>query len=439
VTDSLDVLLFYIVAVAIVTLPAATRQGYHVLQRRRRVRVWCEAARAAGLDDVMGEAALRPPRVLTARAGAHAILLEELGWSVTARDRERMHLTIEGNSGLTLRAEDLDTLDVETCRILRPLMEGILQVPGARFDVMLRIHSGNIVATFPAKDALLLRRHFGGVLQPLLAVAHRLQRPEGIAARIAEEARQDPEWRVRLANLRRLVRQYPQHPATRAALEQSCHDERQEIQLEAALAQGPEKGEATLWEIATAEWSADAHAAQAVAALGKRLPPDRVQVILERALRSRRSETASACLDVLGQHGGSAVVGPLSKVLAVVSGDLAVEAAHALGASGAASAETPLLDALGNDARAVRVAAAQALGRVGSAAAVLPLQERSAADRRDASLQQAARQAIAAIQSRVGAATRGALSLAESETGKLSLVDQEPRGRISIVDRKHAV
>jgi HEAT repeat protein len=79
----------------------------------------------------------------------------------------------------------------------------------------------------------------------------------------------------------------------------------------------------------------------------------------------------------------------------------------------------------------VRVAAAQALRDVGSAAAVLPLKE--ALDRdRSAPLQKAARESIAAIQSRLHGASPGQLSLTEAQAGQLSLADADPRGRVSI-------
>ena len=92
--------------------------------------------------------------------------------------------------------------------------------------------------------------------------------------------------------------------------------------------------------------------------------------------------------------------------------------------------EPALLGALALGHDAVRVAAASALGRVGSAAAVLPLKE--AAERGGGALPNAARNAVAEIQSRL-TGSPGELSLAQGEGGGLSLAD-DAGGRLSIPD-----
>jgi len=70
--------------------------------------------------------------------------------------------------------------------------------------------------------------------------------------------------------------------------------------------------------------------------------------------------------------------------------------------------------------------------RAGTAAAVLPLQEtavRKGADRR---LRRAVGQAVAEIQSRIEGGSPGQLSIADAESGQLSLAGQDPAGRVSI-------
>lgn len=78
------------------------------------------------------------------------------------------------------------------------------------------------------------------------------------------------------------------------------------------------------------------------------------------------------------------------------------------------------------------MAAAEALGRIGSAPAVPALKEAAATNRLDFSLQRAVRQAIAEIQSRLPGASPGQLSLDGAVAGDLSLVDEDPRGRVSM-------
>jgi len=64
-----------------------------------------------------------------------------------------------------------------------------------------------------------------------------------------------------------------------------------------------------------------------------------------------------------------------------------------------------------------------ALGRIGSVAAVLPLQEAAAKPPRDREVDQAVRQAIAEIQSRINGAAQGQVSLVGTDAGKLSMTD----------------
>ncbi len=240
----------------------------------------------------------------------------------------------------------------------------------------------------------------------------------------------EPAWQTRLESLRLLATLFPDVAATREALERGCQDERQEVQLHCALALDDEKGQAVLLEIASREWSDDPQAARAVSELGEALPVERALVILAHALRTRREETARACLARLGRSGEAGVVDTLAKVMRVDTGALAVDAARALGASRLAAAEAPLLEALDHEAGDLRLAATEALGQVGSPAAVVRLKE---AAERDSALRRAARQAIEEIQARTGGAAPGEVSLADGgETGELSLADEGPEGRVSM-------
>ncbi|HXT51285.1 MAG TPA: hypothetical protein VN811_09610, partial [Thermoanaerobaculia bacterium] len=81
----------------------------------------------------------------------------------------------------------------------------------------------------------------------------------------------------------------------------------------------------------------------------------------------------------------------------------------------------------------VRLAAIEALGHMGSAHAVLPIEDAARAGA-DAETRSAARQAVAEIQSRLPGASTGQLSIADDEAGRLSLADDDPRGRVSLPD-----
>jgi HEAT repeat protein len=174
----------------------------------------------------------------------------------------------------------------------------------------------------------------------------------------------------------------------------------------------------------------DASCAQAVSHLGGGLPLEKAKNILSRSLQKGLFETARACLEVLGHYRDKAV-GVLEKVMTEEKGELAAAAALALGKTGEAAAERPLLQALRSEDSDLREAAVTALGRVGSAAAVQPLQEAAEGSLFDLFLRQAARQAVAEIQSRLEGASPGQISLAEVEAGQLSLAPFEA-GQLSL-------
>jgi len=282
----------------------------------------------------------------------------------------------------------------------------------------------------PARHGLLLSR----TLPLLLDAAHRLRWPADTARQLAHNATTDREPGVRRENLLALLREYPDAPATRATTRAACSDPSDDVRTRAAIALGDE-GRSTLLEVARREDADDVAAGRAIAALHDHLTIEDAKEILGRALRSRRTETAHESLASLGRRADVTAVPVIAKVLAIEKGELAVTAARALAETGLPAAEAPLLAALERDAPGLRVAAAEALGRVGSAAAVLPLKEIETQYRDDAT-RRAARQAVAAIQSRLPGASPGQLSLAPADAGALSLAEDET-GRLSLDgDRK---
>jgi HEAT repeat protein len=152
--------------------------------------------------------------------------------------------------------------------------------------------------------------------------------------------------------------------------------------------------------------------------------------ILRQALRLRRLRTAAACIHELGEVGGMEVGEMLVKVVAREQGPLAVAAARALGRFPTAESEQALLGVLAGGDEELTTAAIVSLGRAGTARAVLPIQD--AASRAGAGVRRAARQSVAEIQSRLPGATPGQLSLAGGEAGRLTLADEDPRGRVSL-------
>src|SRR6185436_6156063 len=174
---------------------------------------------------------------------------------------------------------------------------------------------------------------------------------------------------VRLQNLLCLIRELPEAPETLEALRTACSDPSPEVRLQAAKGRGAE-GRDLLLDLAESQVD-DAVSAEAVSALDRELPFERTKAILDHALDGSRPKTARACLEALGRSGDAAAV------------------------------ELPLILALQREEADLRLAAANALGRAGSVAAVLPLQEAAERSPRDKELNQATREAIAEIQSRL--------------------------------------
>jgi len=265
------------------------------------------------------------------------------------------------------------------------------------------------------------------VLQAVLGLARRLETPEDVPRRLAENMKTETVAGVRSQILTTLARELASHPATREALLAAREDPDAEVRLRAGIALGPE-GREVLLRVASGEGAEDVTTERAVLALGVSLTTEEAQDVLRNALRTRREATARACLRVLGQRRAATVMATLAKVVAVEKPELAAVAAEALGTTGDPIAQKPLLAALGSPHASVRVAAARALGQVGTIAAVQPLKEREARDR---AVRAAARQAIAEIQSRASGAAPGQLSLAGGLSGQLSLASGE-RGRLSL-------
>jgi len=172
--------------------------------------------------------------------------------------------------------------------------------------------------------------------------------------------------------------------------------------------------------------------ARAVAALGDRISTPDLQAVLSHALRTRRVEAARSCLHAFGRRADPQGIKALARVLTVEKGELAVAAAQALAETGEEAAQPLLLGALAHDRPSLHAACAEALGRVGTAGAILPLKDLEKRSRDDAT-RRAARQAVAAIQSRLPGASAGQLSLAAADAGALSLAEDET-GRLSLDD-----
>lgn len=388
-------------------------------------RVWLEAARQAGLTEVVLRRRGRWPVAAEGRHGALAVRLDSrLGRRarrstriVVSRLTRRleMHpasLFKDGGGRRDIRVGD-NAFDAEifvsgdtavASGLLdgrtRDLVRGLFakRVSGMGHNLIeeggVRLGNGQLVS----------ERSLGGEhelvaahLLELLALAARLVEPDDVLARLAANAREDRNPAVRRISLLRLAEQADRNgalPALRHALEDADED----VRLEAALALGVD-GHAALIDIARAEVPIDANAARATRALGPALPTEHVRFVLARAIRARHLETAAACLVSLGQRGPEQAP-MIGRVLEMERGELAIVAARALGA-------------------------------VGAAPSIVLLREAEARTPRDAALGRASREAIAAIRSRLSGAEAGQVTLAGDDAGHVSFAGDEA-GRVSV-------
>jgi len=457
-------------AAALYLLGASALEGYRRRRFRGHVALWREAAREAGLATI----AETDDGVLSTKAGGLRVRFSQ---SLSQEGGTRLEIDGRGLAGLTLRPEPrgllatrspreielgddefdrevsvqglttlaLAVLDAPTRHAVRTLLRGPFQPRGHRplwitgmlDDGLLRIDVPPRVPRLRRGSSRDEPEQAGSVyldgeyrlpevLRAALDFAGRLvvsgPMPERLRANLAAE----PQAGVRRRLLLTLLRDYPDHPATREAVRAARDDEDAEVRLRAGLALGDE-GRDVLLGVAGGEGAEDKTSAAAVNALGATLTLEQVSELLRSALRTRRLETAGACLGVLGRHGEGAVA-MLARVLLVERGDLGTTAAASLAETESAKAEPLLVRALRESAPEVRRAAAVALGRVGTREAVLPLREAEAAE---PALRGAARQAVAQIHARLAGAAQGQLSLAGGEAGQLSLSEDEA-GRLSL-------
>jgi HEAT repeat protein len=428
---------------------------------------WIAAAKAAGVTDPQVRTVAGVMTSVKGKAGALDVEIEgyrrgkyEHGTRVTIGGLKH------GQYALTLRAEGVTSMvektfgereieigdaafdrvayvqgspelaraifDPETRRLVRRLLGGDLVVAEGDTVSRLRVSVSNDELRLDVPSTLMsdARKRLVDILPALIAIAHRLERPDDIGARIAANVAEEPEAAARFSALGLLIAKYPTHPATQPALVAALTDPSLEVRLQAAVALGPQ-GRETLVLLAT-EAAPDNVAASAITALGADFPATLAIHRLGVAKVAGQLETALACLAAIGREKTPESIAALIETLASDSGPLAAAAARALGAIDGEEAEPALIAALEHESSEARVAAAESLGRLGSPAAVVPLREASGAHTLDGALRRAAREAIVEIQGRVKGASPGQLSLALDQSGQISLADEDTRGRISV-------
>lgn len=269
----------------------------------------------------------------------------------------------------------------------------------------------------------------GEILSVLREAAERMTDGRPIIERLSGNALTDGDPEVRSLNLIELVREFGAFPRTKETLRQACSDADPEVRFVAG-SELAEQGFPTLRDLVEGDTPV---AAKAMHALGENLPLARAPSLLREALAGARFDVVKACVQLLGRYGGAEVADVLVPLL---SGpvEVAISAVHALAELRAPLVEEALIETLRADDIELRLAVADALAHLGSVAAVLPLRKASDLSG-EREFVRAARQAIAAIQSRVPGEAAGRVSLAETVGGEVSLAESET-GKVSLMAKK---
>lgn len=247
-----------------------------------------------------------------------------------------------------------------------------------------------------------------------------------LAPRLAHNAVHDSEPAVRLQNLQFLLAPDTRAPAelvneTARAL---LTDLNPSVRFHAARRLGAE-GRPTLKALTTDEHAAIGLRAQALQALGESDAPDIAEWV-EPFLVSSTPELTRAALVVVASRELNVHAEHVIALCGNADASLRAGAARTLSLLKSPRSELALLQLLSDEETDVKIAAAEALGAVGSIAAVEPLLPLGKGFGRG-QLRQAARGAVARIQSRLGDADAGRLSLAEDDelAGAVALADAE--------------
>lgn len=452
---ALGALLVCLVLILIIgTLAASALDAGHARQRRM-FQEWVASCRAAGLDaQQAGDNECRARGVLH-DASIHASLkfghegntpvYRSMVWASGSFPR---HLSLQPSSGLRSLARwmegqelaigdpafdaqiELSALDALVCAALSHRARGhITQLLGWGGYVA----DGMVVcrSTWSAQHNSSLQQ----LLRSVAALAHLLSiAPAELPARLARNAIDDPAPGVRLANLRYLAAPETQAPpellaATAAELLLDSHAP---TRLLAATHAG-EAGHAVLRAVAADPGVDLTLRIRAVEALARHPIPD-LEGLRAALGTAHPPELTVAALSVIGKSSDAGLLEAVIDCTRSQHDSVRAGAARALSAFAQPHTEPLLLELLSDVSSDVQQASAEALGLFGSVAAVeplLPLAESLVRPR----LRQAARGAIGRIQSRLGDAEAGRLSLSDPHglAGALDMADPSTRSRVGAV------
>lgn len=255
--------------------------------------------------------------------------------------------------------------------------------------------------------------------QTLVAAADALRVPSVVHA-LQRNAKEDSNPGVRRRNLAALAMKYLDRQEARQALEDALSDPSAELRLYAAsvLRTGPRVREVLDKLFDEARTLTDAQRGQVLQLLVECFPYETVAGRVAKALDLPSTAMRVAAVTAVGKARDSAPLLARPELAITTEAELGIALADALGRCAGAEGEKMLLDLLQSDAVAVKAAAAKALGLVGTVRSVEPLLPFTQGLFADGALKDAAREAIRGIQSRLGEAQAGGLSVVDGRAGE---------------------
>ena len=305
-----------------------------------------------------------------------------------------------------------------------------------------------ILAAVVASGAQLRRGHLSltrgkigqapEAVRALVELGRRLRlRPGEAPRRLARNAAADPEPAVRWNNLKALLEFHPETPEAREASRAALGTDQPEIRLAGACFLGVE-GLPVLRQLALSADAGTDIQAEALRHFSRNVLPEDLEPVLDSLAAAPAPALLPALVEAAGRIRNEPALVQLTSLVDRFDDETAVGFARAAVRLGETATEPGLLRLLDRDEEEVRTAAARALARIGTIQAVEPLLRLSRGRRAEA-LREAARVAVQEIQSRLGGAEAGQLSLAVPAEGEgaLSLpVEERPGGELSLPPRK---
>ncbi len=311
-------------------------------------------------------------------------------------------------------------LDRETRSTVRAVL--------ARRDITLQRGDLSCELSGYVKDRLLITSILDDILllAPCLSIASK-----EIPLRLAKNAASDDFPLLRRRNLELLYQYFRETDSAREAFLQAASDPRPEMRLTGATYLGDFDLVAKIAGVESGDVELRLRAVRNLIVFGA----ERAGPLLDRLLSTSLPAVLKAVVAGIGQLDYRAAAPTLIALLGRADAETAAAAADALRRVGDPSAEPALLSLLERGEPVAQIAAARALGQVGTVRAVESLLAYTQG-LFESDLKLAAREAVGAIQARLGSAEagrlslsgaaegEGALSVALSGTGRLSLDDQ---------------